>query len=194
MAYVSDIDFVVGGERDQCPDGRDSVQKTDLSERADLNQGASGKYVYMCNRRTDTSGYADIKFAVNSCPPGYTRIDKDVNDGADGKYVYACVKPMATGTDYGITDVRFSVADNEKDAKKCPPGWEGEFGQDLNDGSGGQWIYLCKKRGRGPKVTNPGGGLGLSSSTLLWVGGGVCVVCLSAVCAIVLVLVLKKKK
>ena len=112
----------------------------------DLNQGAGGKYIYLCYKKT-VGGSAITDLAVISgsssgiaAPSGFTKIPQDLNQGAGGKYIYLCYKKSASGTP--ITNIML-ISGNKKDIQ-----YKNAFGytilpNDLNEGAGGKYIYLC---------------------------------------------------
>lgn len=143
---IQAIDLTIAGNR------RDAVCFGDYEyviskdgQKVDLNEGADGSYIYMCQRKTtDTPNLLeDVKFRVDNCESGYTKIDKDANKGADGRFIYPCYKQTNENSTQYITDLK--LTSQKEKGPACPAGYEADP-QDLNEGSGGQYIYLCKKK------------------------------------------------
>ncbi|MEO7260292.1 MAG: MAC/perforin domain-containing protein [Jatrophihabitantaceae bacterium] len=75
-------------------------------------------------------------------PIGYTKISYDLNHNAGGKYMYLCyhlASYQSTGTNKQCI-AAVKVLDGKN--ASAPAGWV-KLPQDLNDGSGGDYIYLC---------------------------------------------------
>lgn len=126
----------------------------------DLNQGAGGEYVYLCYTEDADLGatITDIIVVAGDSPDvpvpaGYKKVDTDLNKGAGGKYIYLCVY---RGEGPGIQSLpQFIVSDQAMPAitaVKLPApdqpmtGQYAMIPQDLNEGSGGKYIYLCTRR------------------------------------------------
>lgn len=75
-------------------------------------------------------------------PTGYTKISYDLNHGAGGKYMYLCYH-LSSYQSQG-TNKQCIAAVQVLDGKNAPApaGWV-KLPQDLNDGAGGDYIYLC---------------------------------------------------
>jgi len=75
-------------------------------------------------------------------PTGYIKLPYDLNRGAHGKYMYLCyhmASYQSTGTNKPcIAAVQIISGKNAQP----PAGWV-KLPQDLNDGAGGDYIYLC---------------------------------------------------
>lgn len=83
-------------------------------------------------------------------PEGFRKINGDLNAGAGGKFIFLCVKEAYLGNPGPfVIDVTFVVGDNQNVA--APPGYT-RLEQDLNEGAGGKFIYLCFLRGSGPAI------------------------------------------
>jgi len=88
-----------------------------------------------------------------SCPKGSQKVATkngltgDLSQGAGGEYVWLC---FHTGED-GITDLATVVSSGARDDCGLSSDWhrvEQESGSngDLNQGAGGEYIYLCYKK------------------------------------------------
>ncbi|MEO6700977.1 MAG: MAC/perforin domain-containing protein [Jatrophihabitantaceae bacterium] len=80
--------------------------------------------------------------ADTPAPTGYVKIPHDLNKGAHGKYIYLC-KHIASYDSAGtnpecINDIQIIFGKNAS----APAGYV-KLPQDLNDGAGGDYIYLC---------------------------------------------------
>ncbi|MCP4050868.1 MAG: hypothetical protein GY730_09215 [bacterium] len=108
-------------------------------------------------------------------PEGYTKIQSpynsnvigsngDLNQGSGGKYIYLCYKES---TDPAKAATNLSVYSSSSRSRSIPSGpyftatgsqWNGGYGSDLNQGAGGNWIYLdyTKNSSYGSKITEVG--------------------------------------
>jgi hypothetical protein len=89
---------------------------------------------------------ADVIFVhsedpISSISPDF--IHQDLNEGSHGHYIYA-VKSWTKNSQDAVTS--FAFVQNEQ---VVPVGFE-KINQDLNQGAGGSFNYLCIQRG-GPK-------------------------------------------
>lgn len=78
-------------------------------------------------------------------PTGYTKIPYDLNKGAHGKYLYLCYHKasyQAFGNNKQCIDSL--VISYGKDAQ--PPAGYTKLPQDLNEGAGGDYVYLCYRQ------------------------------------------------
>ncbi len=150
---------------DPCPAGYEW-------DRNDLNEGAGGRYLYLCVR------YGSLRQALtgidvtaegsdgNRCPGGYTWVSRafnsgesaDLNDGAGGDYVYLCLQRGGRGAPILDLDAVHQNAFEFACRFKRGAGWsgvgdDGPAGSetDLNAGTGigtglsHDYIHLCKK-------------------------------------------------
>lgn len=94
---------------------------------------------------------SDSSRSSNPCGSGWQWDDTDANKGAgaDSDYIYLCTfyAPISTGSP--ITDV--TVIANASDIR-CPAGWitstdQNGLQKDLNDNAGGDYVYLCYRKG-----------------------------------------------
>lgn len=151
---ITDIKIISGNSSDiRPPEGYRRVHQ-------DLNQGAGGEYIYLCY--TEGAGLGakitDITVIAGDSPDvpvpaGYTKLDTDLNKGAGGKYVYLC---FYRGEGPGYLDLpQFIVSDQAMPAitaialpaaDKPMTGQYAMIPQDLNEGAGGKYIYLCTRR------------------------------------------------
>lgn len=104
----------------------------------DLNQGASGDYIYLCYRKGVGAPLTGLAVTYNSASPpaGYswTRIDVDLNRGAGGAFVWLW---YTKDPDCSEIDA-LSVQVNDS---TFPAGYIG-LPQDLNYDAGGVFLYL----------------------------------------------------
>lgn len=121
----------------------------------DLNQGARGKYIYLCyHAETPEQGatsfiapLAELAVILNDTPTpvGFTKIAVDLNKGARGNFVYLCYKigtADAEGVEAAIKDLRVITSPNSD--VPAPYGFE-RIDVDLNSGTDvhDRYIYLC---------------------------------------------------
>lgn len=114
----------------------------------DLNQGASGKYIYLCYQIGEGPAITDITFIEGdssniTAPAGYTKIGVDLNQGAGGKYIYLCYQKRKGPA---ITNLSFHVSDDNLPLISSQPGAITVIPQNLNQAAGGKYIYLCTDR------------------------------------------------
>ena len=97
----------------------------------------------------------DIVFVSNknqasaraSCPPGYILIDVDLNAGAGGNYIYLCYK-LGENINQAYTDFFLQNLKNQNQVYTWLTTHNGNYANfsinavDLNQGSGGEYIYL----------------------------------------------------
>lgn len=142
--WVDELAAVMGGSADVPPPN--GYYKIPF----DLNDGAGGKYIYLCkhtakydHRSSNQTCINDIKiiFGKNaSAPAGYTKLPQDLNAGAGGKYIYLCYRTAPYSNTEAIKDV---TVIGSKDANVAPPYDFRTVPGDLNDGAGGLYIYVC---------------------------------------------------
>lgn len=151
---ICDLAIISGNTSDiSAPEGFTRINQ-------DLNQSVGGDYIYLCYREAYTVGpfITDITFVAGDspdvpAPAGYTRIGVDLNKGAGGKYIYLCYR---RGDGPAImAPLKFIVTDQTMPAITAVPlpaagqpatGQYSMIPQDLNEGSGGRYIYLCTRR------------------------------------------------
>jgi len=93
----------------------------------------------------------DLRLTQNDCPSGYSRVatrdglNGDLNQDAGGNDIFLCEKKAYTTPDNAITQL-FVTNDIHKNGA-CEDGMTLVTGPglnaDLNEGSGGDWVYLC---------------------------------------------------
>ncbi len=137
---------VAGNSSDvSCPEGFTKNPR-------DLNEGAGGKFIYLCTMSgydpplyvlTDTEHSDSVEGA--RCTNGGVKGNIDLNWGAGGKYIYLCVGTETWAWLRPITDVAVHTSATIFGAETCPSGWE-RATADLNDGAGGKYVWLCVKR------------------------------------------------
>lgn len=79
------------------------------------------------------------------CPPGFTRDPQDLNQGAGGKYIYLC-KHYTTNAARALPPGNVTASDSERascDAGSSEVRNVNGGRQDLNEGAGGAYEYLC---------------------------------------------------
>jgi hypothetical protein len=77
-----------------------------------------------------------------AAPTGYTKIPYDLNHGAGGKYLYLCYHKASYRSDGENKPCIASVVIIDGKNAQPPTGYV-KLPQDLNDGAGGDYIYLC---------------------------------------------------
>jgi hypothetical protein len=83
---------------------------------------------------------------------GWRRINQDLNQGAGGKFIYLCVQEAYLGHPGPfVTDIAFVVGESAGVA--APAGFT-RLPQDLNQGAGGKFIYLCYRLGQGREAAD----------------------------------------
>ncbi|MBM4463815.1 MAG: VCBS repeat-containing protein, partial [Chloroflexi bacterium] len=104
----------------------------------DLNEGAGGKYIYLCVKESLSGQIKVISGDSSTISPGsgWWKINQDLNDGAGGKYIYLCVKDS-------LRDQITVISGNSSTISPGSGWWK--INQDLNQGAGGKYIYLCVK-------------------------------------------------
>ena len=116
----------------------------------DLNQGSGGHYIYLCYSKDPffvwpVTGILVMASKSSSVvpPAEYTLIRQDLNKGAGGKYIYLMyTKQNGRSALVGIDAIAGDRADTADVSP--PPGWIKNT-QDLNEGSGGKYIYFIYK-------------------------------------------------
>lgn len=135
----------------------------------DLNRGAEGKFIYLCYREEQVpkaSPYPRAIAAVcvvndkGAAPQGFEMIDVDLNAGAGGKYIYVCfthnqgaaARQMAN-LGMGSNEIE-DIEAGKPIRRLCVIEGEGsgapanfiKLNNDLNEGAGGAFLYLCYSR------------------------------------------------
>ncbi len=118
----------------------------------DLNDGAGGKYVFLCYRKDPeaTEFVTDIRVIVGrrpgmAAPEGFCKIEQDTNAGAGGRFVYICYKKSERGAK--VLNVAVLPGDPLPGYAftRCP--------QNLNEGTRGRKLFLSFQPEKTP-ITN----------------------------------------
>jgi hypothetical protein len=163
--WLVGIKVVSGGSTEKCPGGYDKNPQ-------DLNEGAGGKFIYLCSKYSNDSfhaiGQVDVaatgRSSIDPCPRGTTQIRQDLNEGAGGAFVYFCETFRGGGP--GLRAIDFSVWSTVPSIYNRPcSSWSPHLGDDaakagwvlanhvgfgdvsngdLNEGAGGKYIYACE--------------------------------------------------
>jgi hypothetical protein len=92
--------------------------------------------------------YVDSLIVINGTnsnimpPTGYTKIPYDLNKGAGGRFLYLCYHKASYqpyGTNKQCVDSLVVIYGKNT---PTPPGYT-KINQDLNEGAGGEYVYLC---------------------------------------------------
>ena len=147
---VLDLD-IVHSNKDliSCPDGYEIVNKGCNENGCDLNYGASGEFIYLCQKKQSIK-----KITIKQNPVNKFKIISDKNDNENLKVIDVNLNEGAGDTKiflaYGYEqDEKLSpIVDffiYIKEVNTIPEGYECD-NNDLNKGAGGKYIYLCYKR------------------------------------------------
>lgn len=157
-AIVTDL-VLVDGEDRPCPSGYNRVKHSGLN--GDLNQGAEGEYIYLCEKNAEWRwrGQGITKVAVSSsndgqhdCPFGWEMVHhgnkndldrNDLNNDAGGHWVYLCYKRSFEGNP--LNDIKLVDSKGKCTSDRS---WEladtkRESDGDLNQKAGGKDIFVC---------------------------------------------------
>ena len=167
--------YLVSGKNAACPSGYHPVNLSG-SLNGDLNQGAGGKWIYLCYSRDeyDIDGeYGDPISMIklydddtanarwpwdvscdddtpwNKCVKYDGGFDYDLNDGAGGKYIYMTYDARGSPTHHGYIKNLVLKESIDKDKDDYVRHWfqqESVLNGDLNEGAGGKDIYLVQER------------------------------------------------
>jgi len=126
----------------------------------DLNQGAGGKYIYLCYTRDSVAGspirglriysgsgstcYPPTHYYHVSNSDGYSAYGSrgaDLNKGAGGDYIYLFATKY---TGIGLPIRQVGIISTGSRLYYPPSGWNW-LSNDLNKGAGGKYIYLLYK-------------------------------------------------
>ncbi|MGK4580731.1 hypothetical protein [Kitasatospora sp. HPMI-4] len=136
---MTDLNVIVG--KVQPPDGWARIG-------VDLNSGADAPYLcFALERDGDQLPLTDIVFMSSRTQlpdAGYTRIPVDLNLGtAKGRPIYACfTRDPSRGSPIEELTVIWSSSENPP----VPSGYR-KLPQDLNEGAGGDYVYLARMPG-----------------------------------------------
>ena len=138
---------------DECPDDYFRVNSGDQWDlNGDLNEGAGGKDIFLCYSKAPKRGRPITEIAVTDggCPGGFSRVRQvngsngDLNQSAGGKDIFVCIsrqhksKPVANLFLAESPECGSSMVDTSRT--------HGGLNGDLNQGSGGEDIFLCLDR------------------------------------------------
>lgn len=142
--FITYLKIISEGSRgNHCPSSTEQIQQ-------DLNQGAGGKFIYLCYSKGGTNKpITDLQVtssgsAGNQCGAGWEWYPQDLNEGAGGDFIYLCSRTEDRPD--RIKEIQFTSTPNP--GNFCPPGWNW-INKDLNKGtkkSGDPYIYLCYLR------------------------------------------------
>jgi len=154
--------------RNRCPAGYTRVP-------VDLNQGAGGRWIYLCYSTSGTRtpivalalSFSNTSVSTSAGPGVATRIGTDLNTGAGGEWIYLWYTRRGNDLSTVPSGLRgyFAATDNileitaatSSSAGLTLPGWmrvEGyraeppypSLDPDVNRGAGGKFIYLFYRR------------------------------------------------
>jgi hypothetical protein len=112
------------------------------SAGADLNDGAAGPFIDLCQKygeRPDPVTDVSVVGKDQACPAGYERNGQNLNEGTlkKGEKLYACVSRQP-----GSPIQAIKATSNRKGGNRCGDGWRW-IPTDLNQGAGGNYVFLC---------------------------------------------------
>lgn len=156
-----------------CPSGYEVVNSGCKSEGCDLNSGAGGNYIYLCQKKQKLSSLksdeepintVEILFGKNQkCSSSSLKfIDEDLNKNAGGEYIYICYGYLENMLSDPIVDFFIYIED-----KNSPPeGYKCETNKNLNEKTWGvKEIYLCYTTNK--DISDSGGGEIDKSNTVI---------------------------
>ncbi|KAL3674688.1 hypothetical protein V7S43_000628 [Phytophthora oleae] len=136
----------------------DSLERSPSGQRADLNRGGRGTFIYLCQSKDQSSGKAPISEIIAIFPERGEFVPSDyevvrrrgvpanINTGTQGEKIYLCFKRSATSA---IVDL---VVMFPRKNENLPYGYmkvdKSPFGHiaDLNSTSGGTEVFLGYKK------------------------------------------------
>jgi len=147
------VDLIaIEGEHSACPEHFKKVDHNDKLN-GDLNQGAMGKYIWLCVQEGVTDDpITDLSVSLDDqCGhrDGWTRIRQeqgsngDLNHGAGGKYIYLCYRKDASKGPL----MQLKLHDGDCDDGFFRAETDNGSNGDLNQKAGGKYIYICASRG-----------------------------------------------
>lgn len=112
------------------------------SAEADLNDGAAGPFIDLCQKygeRPDPITDVTVVGRDQSCPSGYERLGRNLNEGTlkKGEKLYACVARTSAPP---LQEIK--ATSHKKGGNRCGDGWKW-IPIDLNQGAGGNYVFLC---------------------------------------------------
>jgi hypothetical protein len=129
---------------------------TQLVTATNLNKGSAGFWVYMAySNFGSATPIEDVVITKGSTPSGYQRVASGLNPGISGTSLFVCFK---RGNDRPIQDIRTVTSEHPNPTP--PKGWtlvKGEDGAngDLNQGAGGEYVYLVVQKKAAEKIPPP---------------------------------------
>ena len=134
-----------------CPTNYSIVNSGCDDSGCDLNFGAGGQFIYLCQKKQKLSSLKNNEKPVNSfqiiydnkiCANSLKLIDLDLNKNAKGAYIYLCYGNEENVLLEPIVDFFIYI----KNLNSPPIGYICQTTNDLNKGTKGNEIYLCYTR------------------------------------------------
>ena len=129
---------------DSAPDGFTNIELTNL------NEGTTGRYIYLCYNVTEDptnaiTGLEVVASLLSSVPipVGYTQDTQDLNEGAWGKYIYLCYRE---GNGSVVPPVNGITVVSGTNRHIYPEKTYTRINQDCNEGAGGSYVFIAYKR------------------------------------------------
>ncbi|KAG6572886.1 Brefeldin A-inhibited guanine nucleotide-exchange protein [Phytophthora cinnamomi] len=153
---ITDLTVIFRG--DPVPDGFLKLERSQSGQRADLNKGGRGTFVYLCHSKDQSSGKSPISEIIAIFPERGEFVPSDyevvrrrgvpanINTGTQGEKIYLCFKRSATSA---IVDL---VVLFPRKNESLPYGYmkvdKSPLGHvaDLNSTSGGTEVFLGYKK------------------------------------------------
>lgn len=127
----------------------------------DVNEGAGGFYLYINYRRGDGNAITGVQILKgrDAIPPsGWTKDPHDLNGDSGGEYLYIAWK--YGGGDTPLLDMILQSTTSDRQQNPFVLGdTYSKIDQDLNEGSGGKYIYLYTLRKSPVLPINPAQGI-----------------------------------
>ena len=152
LFIVSDLIIINSNEKwINCPAGYSIVNSGCDDSGCDLNYGAGGQFIYLCQKKQKLNSLKYNEKPVNSikiiydnekCAGSLKLIDLDLNKGAKGAYIYLCYGNEENIILEPIADFFIYI----KNLNSPPIGYLCETTKNLNKGTKGNEIYLCYTR------------------------------------------------
>ncbi|KAE9344389.1 hypothetical protein PF008_g9243 [Phytophthora fragariae] len=153
---ITDLTVIFRG--DSVPDGFTKLERSQSGQRADLNKGGRGTFVYLCHSKDQSSGKAPISEIIAIFPERGEFVPSDyevvrrrgvpanINTGTQGEIIYLCFKRSTTSAIIDLV-VLFprkneSLPYGYMKVDKSPLGYVA----DLNSTSGGTEVFLGYKK------------------------------------------------
>lgn len=123
---------------------------------SNLNEGTSGKYLFLCYNLTEDpttaiTGLEVVAGLVKSVPVpiGYTQDGQDLNEGAWGKYIYVC---SMEGNGLTVPPIEDIIVVSGNNRYVFPESTYTRINQDCNEGAGGLYVFIAYKRTQNVQV------------------------------------------